>query len=168
MKFFACRPKLFQIRDPIAAEWQLETPPAVGVLDARHVTLHIGSAVDTNQALARDSNKMNTSMFSLFRWSKESTIVLSGLNSIICHYITTTKRLCINWVPCSKSCLEFIHPLLHWQTKYLRKYVSRWTLPSHSWTPCGSELPRSMVGKSTRNILAIILIVLIAVCLVTP
>lgn len=35
MKFFAGSPKLFQIRDPIAVEWQLETPPAVGVLDAR-------------------------------------------------------------------------------------------------------------------------------------
>lgn len=81
MKFFAGRPKLFQIRDPTAAEWQLETPPTVGVLDVRHVTLHMESAADTNRALARDSNKMNTSMFRLFRWSpdfevgKESTIV---------------------------------------------------------------------------------------------
>lgn len=71
MKFSAGRPRLFEIRDHIAAEWQLETPLAVGVLDGRHVTLHMGSAADTKHALARETNKIKTSLFRLFRWSPD-------------------------------------------------------------------------------------------------
>lgn len=74
MKFSAGIPRLSVIRDHIAAEWHLETPPAVGYLDPRHVTIHMGSTTDTNRALARMTNKVNNSLFRLFRWTPDFKI----------------------------------------------------------------------------------------------
>lgn len=81
MKFAVGKPRIHEIWEHIAAEWQLETPPALGYLDPRHVTLHMISTADNNMALARTSNKINNSLFRLFRWSpdfwidKESSFV---------------------------------------------------------------------------------------------
>lgn len=81
MKFSAGKPRLEEIRAHIAATWGLEKPPAVGYLDPRHVTINMASPEDTKQALARPSNKIDNSLFRLFRWTpdfeigKESSLV---------------------------------------------------------------------------------------------
>lgn len=62
MKFSAGKPRIFKIREHVAAKWQLETLPAIGYLDPRHVTLHMGSTTDTNRALVRPSNKIKKSV----------------------------------------------------------------------------------------------------------
>lgn len=74
MKFSAGMPNLYEIRSHIHSEWNLERAPAVGILDQRHVTLHMASTMDTNRALARTKNKITTSMFRLFRWTPEFEI----------------------------------------------------------------------------------------------
>lgn len=74
MKFSAGRPSLQDIRSHIAAEWQLASPPAVGLLDPRHVTIHMGSFADTTRALSRNSNRIQNSLFRLFRWSPDFKI----------------------------------------------------------------------------------------------
>lgn len=71
MKFSAGMPNLYEIRSHIHSEWNLERPPAVGVIDKRHITLHMASSSDTKRALARTKNKINTSMFRLFRWTPD-------------------------------------------------------------------------------------------------
>lgn len=71
MKFSAGKLTFPEIRAHIAAEWQLDTQPALGYLDLRHVTLHFGSPADANKALARSTSKINTSLFRLFRWYPE-------------------------------------------------------------------------------------------------
>lgn len=58
----------------IAETWDLEKQPAVGYLDPRHVTLNMASPEDTKRALSRPSNKINNSLFRLFRWSPEFEI----------------------------------------------------------------------------------------------
>lgn len=81
MKFSTGKPRLEEIGAHIASSWNLESPPAVGYLDPRHVTLNMASPADTRMALARPSNKINNSIFLLFRWTldfeigKESSIV---------------------------------------------------------------------------------------------
>lgn len=67
MKFSASKSHLYDIQCHITWEWKLEMQPAVGVLDFRHVTRHMGSPSDTKGALARTSNKIKTSLFQLFR-----------------------------------------------------------------------------------------------------
>lgn len=74
MKFSTGRPKLPEIRAHIAQTWNLDTQPAVGFLDLRHATLHMGSASDTKRALACPSHKLNNSMFRLFRWTPDFEI----------------------------------------------------------------------------------------------
>lgn len=74
MKFSSGMPNLYEIRSHIHTEWNLERPPAVGVIDQRHVTLHMASPADTKRALARTTNKIKTSMFRLFRWTPEFEI----------------------------------------------------------------------------------------------
>lgn len=74
MKFSAGMPNMYEIRSHIHAEWNLERDPVVGVIDQRHVTLHMASPADTKRALARTTNKIKTSMFRLFRWSPEFEI----------------------------------------------------------------------------------------------
>lgn len=66
MKFSSGRPKLWEIHAHIADTWNFDTQPAVGFLDLRHVTLHMGSAADTKRALACPSNKLHNSLFRLF------------------------------------------------------------------------------------------------------
>lgn len=81
MKFSSGKPRLAEIRAHIAATWELARQPAVGYLDPRHVTLNMASAEDTKRALSRPTNKINTSLFRLFRWTpdfeigKESSVV---------------------------------------------------------------------------------------------
>lgn len=81
MKFSSGKPRLEEIRAHIASTWNLDAPPAVGYLDPLHVTINMASPADTRMALARPSNKINNSMFRLFRWTpdfeigKESSIV---------------------------------------------------------------------------------------------
>lgn len=81
MKFSAGKPRLEEIRAHIAESWDLEFQPAMGYLDPRHVTLNMASPADTERALSRPSNKINNSLFRLFRWSpkfevgKESSFV---------------------------------------------------------------------------------------------
>lgn len=81
MKFSAGKPRLQEIRTHIASTWALENQPAVGYLDPRHVTLNMASQSDTKKALACPSNKIDTSLFRLFRWTpdfetgKESSFV---------------------------------------------------------------------------------------------
>lgn len=67
MKFSSGRPKLPDIREHIAQNWDLDTQPAIGFLDLRHATLHMGSVSNTKKALACPSKKMNNSLFRLFR-----------------------------------------------------------------------------------------------------
>lgn len=74
MKFSAGKPRLEEIRAHIASTWDLEKPPAVGYLDPRHVTLNMASQADTKRALSRPSNKINNSLFRLFRWNPEFEI----------------------------------------------------------------------------------------------
>lgn len=74
MKFSSGIPRLQEIRDNIASEWQLENNPAVGYLDPRDVTLHMASVADSNRALARTTNKINNSLFRFFRWTPEFKI----------------------------------------------------------------------------------------------
>lgn len=69
MKFSAGKPRLEEIRAYIASTWELENQLAMGYLDPRHVTLNMASQADTKRALSRPSNKINTSLFRLFRWS---------------------------------------------------------------------------------------------------
>lgn len=78
---FSTEPRLEEIRAHIVESWNLKPQPAVGYLDPRHVTLNMASPADTKRALSRPSNKINNSLFRLFRWSpdfyigKESSIV---------------------------------------------------------------------------------------------
>lgn len=71
MKFSAGHPTLYDIRSHIHSEWKLDTPPAVGAIDQRHVTNYMGSSFDTKRALARPSNKIKTSFFKLFPWTAD-------------------------------------------------------------------------------------------------
>lgn len=66
MKLSSGIPRLQEIRDHIASEWQLENNSAVGYLDPRDGTLHMASVADSNRALARTTNKINNSLFRLF------------------------------------------------------------------------------------------------------
>lgn len=74
MKFSAGKPRLDEIRSHIATTWDLETTPAVGYLDPRHVTLNMATMADTNKALSPPTNKINNSLFRLFRWTPEFEI----------------------------------------------------------------------------------------------
>lgn len=74
MKFSAGKPRCEEIRAHIAESWDLETQPAVGYLDPRHVTLNMASPEDTKRALSRPTNKINNSLFRMFRWSPEFEI----------------------------------------------------------------------------------------------
>lgn len=71
LKFSAGKPSPYEIRCHIASEWNLDIQPAVGILDPRHITLHMGSAADTKRALAHTENKIKTSLFRLFRWTPD-------------------------------------------------------------------------------------------------
>lgn len=74
MKFSAGMPNMYEIRCHIHSEWGLDQPPAVGVIDKRHITLHMASPADTKRALACTTNKIKTSMFRLFRWTPDFEI----------------------------------------------------------------------------------------------
>lgn len=71
MKFSAGMPNLYEIRSHIHSEWNLERSPAVGIIDKRHITLHMASSMDTKRALAHTTNKIKTSMFRVFRWTPD-------------------------------------------------------------------------------------------------
>lgn len=94
MKFAAGHPTLYDIRSLIHSEWKLEYPPAVGVLDKHHITIHLGSSSDTKRALACKTNKVKSSYFRLFRWTadfevgRESsfTAVWVKMHNIPLHY----------------------------------------------------------------------------------
>lgn len=73
MKFSLGRPQLPEVRAHIAAEWNLETPPAVGYMDGRHVTVHMGSLADTIKALVAKP-KIKNSLYRIFRWTSEFRI----------------------------------------------------------------------------------------------
>lgn len=74
MKFTSQHPNLYEIRSHIHTEWNLESPPAVGELDVRHVTIHMASTTDTKRALAHPANKVKESLFRLFRWTPDFEI----------------------------------------------------------------------------------------------
>lgn len=74
MKFSASKPNPYEIRCHIASELNLEMQPVVGVIDHRHLTLHMSSATDASRALAHTTNKIKTSMFRLFRWTPDFEI----------------------------------------------------------------------------------------------
>ncbi|XP_012855090.1 PREDICTED: uncharacterized protein LOC105974520 [Erythranthe guttata] len=71
MKFSAGRPSLQEIRSHINAEWNLAAEPAIGFLDPRHITIHMGSVGDAKLALSRNTNSIKNCMFRLFRWMPE-------------------------------------------------------------------------------------------------
>ncbi|XP_012857539.1 PREDICTED: uncharacterized protein LOC105976824 [Erythranthe guttata] len=74
MKFSAGRPSLQDIRSHITSEWNLASEPAIGFLDPRHITIHMGSIQDAKLALSRNSNNIKNCMFRLFRWTPDFTI----------------------------------------------------------------------------------------------
>ncbi|XP_012855474.1 PREDICTED: uncharacterized protein LOC105974861 [Erythranthe guttata] len=74
MKFSAGRPSLQDIRTHINTEWNLVSEPAIGFLDPRHITIHMGSTQDAKLALSRNSNNIKNCMFRLFRWTPEFSI----------------------------------------------------------------------------------------------
>lgn len=74
MNFSAGKPNMYEIRCHITSEWQLEVQPAVGIIDPRHIMLHMASAADTKRALARTTNKIKTSLLRLFRWTPDFEI----------------------------------------------------------------------------------------------
>lgn len=53
MKFSAGRPKLHEILAHIAAEWNLSAPPAVGIMDLCHYTIHMASPSKIKNCLIR-------------------------------------------------------------------------------------------------------------------
>lgn len=63
MKISVARPHLYDMWCHIHSEWDFESTPAVGTVDQRFVTLHMGSSSDTKRALAHTSNKIKTSLF---------------------------------------------------------------------------------------------------------
>lgn len=71
MKISVARPHLYDMWCHIHSEWDFEFTPAVGTVDQRFVTLHMGSSSDTKRALAHTSNKIKTSLFGLFRWNAD-------------------------------------------------------------------------------------------------
>lgn len=101
MKFSAGMPNMYEIRSHIHAEWNLERPPAVGIIDQRHVTLHMASPADTKKALARTKNKIKTSMFRLFRWTPDFEIgrdsslaaVWVKMSNLPLHYFNETSLI---------------------------------------------------------------------------
>lgn len=72
MKFSAGHPSLNDIRSHIHSDCNFDTPPAVGIIDQRHVTIHMGSPSDTKRALAPPANKIKYSLYRLFRWTRTS------------------------------------------------------------------------------------------------
>lgn len=104
MKFFAGKRNLYAIRSHIHLEWNLEKPPAVGLIDQRHVTIFMASPSDTKRALARMTNKIKTSLFRLFRWTsdfevgKYSSLATVWVKMYNLPYITLTKHHFIDWV----------------------------------------------------------------------
>lgn len=74
MKFSAGKPRCEYIRAHIAEAWNLETQPVVGYMDPRHVTLNMASPEDTKRALSPPTNKINNSLFWLFRWTPDFEI----------------------------------------------------------------------------------------------
>lgn len=101
MKFSAGMPNMYEIRSHIHAEWNIERSPAVGVIDQRHVTLHMASSADTKRALARTSNKIKTSMFRLFCWTPNCKIgrdsslaaVWVKMTNLHLHYFNETSLI---------------------------------------------------------------------------
>lgn len=83
MKFSAGKPNLHEIRCHIALEWKIEMQPSVGVIDPRHITLHMVSSSDAKQALAHATNKIKTSLFRLFCWTPDFEIGKDGFYAAV-------------------------------------------------------------------------------------
>lgn len=105
MKFSSGRPQLSEARAHIAAEWNLETPPAVGYIDGWHVMLHMGSFADATKALAAKPNIKN-SLYRIFRWTPEfkigkkspMAVVWVKLHNLPLQYYNDTSLRCIGSV----------------------------------------------------------------------
>lgn len=74
MKFSAGRPSLHNIWAYIASQWNLASPPIVGLLGPHHMMIHIGSFADTTRALSRTSNRIKMSLCHFFRWSSNLVV----------------------------------------------------------------------------------------------
>lgn len=51
--------------------WGLSQPAVVGLLDPRHVMIHLSSHEDMVKAWTRESHIIDSSLFRLFRWSPD-------------------------------------------------------------------------------------------------
>lgn len=131
MKFSAGRPSLHNIWAYIASQWNLASPPIVGLLDPRHMMIHIGSFADTTRALSRTSNRIKTSLCHFFRWSsnlvvgKDSSSIavwvrfhhppLQYYNQTSLHRLGTILRFDTSTFDLTQKCTrEFVLSLMYW------------------------------------------------------
>lgn len=84
MKISVGRPHLYDMWCHIHSESDFEFTPAVGTVDQRYVTLHMGSSSDTKRALAHTSNKIKTSLFGLFRWNADFELGRDSSFAAVC------------------------------------------------------------------------------------
>lgn len=62
------RPPVETILAHINSSWGFSSPATVGLLDPRHVMIHLANESDYVIAWARESNKIDNSLFRLFKW----------------------------------------------------------------------------------------------------
>lgn len=68
-KFSGGRPPLANIRRQVNTTWGLDKPATVGLLDARHVMIHLQSSSDLVKAWTRGNHLIDNPLFRLFRWT---------------------------------------------------------------------------------------------------
>ncbi|KAL3637385.1 hypothetical protein CASFOL_018553 [Castilleja foliolosa] len=123
MNFSSGRPSLYDIKFHIQNQWKLDMEPIVTLIDARHVLNVTASNSDMIKEESHDSNRINASLFRLFRWkrnfdyTKDSTLVLVWV---------TLPKLPIDYV--HKAVLEKIGNIIEcvwssmWQRNCNNKY----------------------------------------------
>lgn len=105
MKLTAGRPSLHDIKLHINHQWKLSMEPVVTLIDPRHVLIVPSNYDDMVLAQSHDSHIINTSMFRLFRWTrnfnytKDSTIVSVWIKlpQLPLIYLNPSFRLEILW-----------------------------------------------------------------------
>lgn len=152
MKFSAGKPRLEEIRAHIAANWDLDNQPAVGYIDPRHFSLNMASIVDTKKALSRPTNKINNSLFRIFRWTpdfevgKESSLVAVWVKfyNLPLHYYNEAAlhRLGSIIGPVLRVDNHTLDLMHHVMPEYVLKSMSH----NNRLTHFGSEHPRNMGG----------------------
>lgn len=111
--------------------WGLSQPAVVGLLDPRHVMIHLSSHEDMVKAWTRESHIIDSSLFRLFRWSPdfhpryESSLSAVWIRLPYLPLPFLRHTLKVLWEPLDDSFVQMI-ALLPWLIPCLLVYVLRW------------------------------------------